>query len=299
MIERCCGNCMYCKPLTSRGLRLLVAWFFPGLLICFNCAHGPGEIAEVFAATAACRNFRVGRSQWGKRGEPPQPKDGVCLIPLTQSQVAMVDPEDYDELMKRRWTLNRNRGNLYAIRRVKRRQILMHRVIMNAPDGMVVDHIDGNGLNNCKSNLRICTREQNRYNTRPRGGMSHFKGVTYRKSVDKYTAVIGYKRDKFEIGEFDDPLDAARARDLVARALQGEHAWLNLPGEGPVRQQTGRGAGTAAEGQAARRPASPRVLQAVESALVRAWRKHPRRCVELGGRAVGRCHAVANLTVLR
>jgi hypothetical protein len=297
MVKRCCANCMYAKPLTSHWLRILVGRFFPGLLICFNCAQCPGEMTEVFAHFEACRNFRLGRCLWGKRGAPPKAKNGVCLIPLTQGQVAMVDPEDYDELMKHRWTLNRNRGNMYACRRVKRKQILMHRVIMKAPEGLVVDHIDGNGLNNCKSNLRVCTREQNSFNIRPRGGSSRFKGVSYVKRTGKYRAVIGYKRGKIDIGEFDDPVDAARARDMVARELQGEHAWLNLPGQDGARQQRGQGVGPVPDGQGKEASVSAEVLRAVQGAVARARRKHP-RYIDLSGSAVAHSHAVANLTVI-
>jgi len=297
MVKRCCANCMYARPVTSHWLRILVARFFPGLLICFNCAQCPGEMTEVFAHFGACRNFRLGHSPWGKRGAPPKPKNGVCLIPLTQGQVALVDPEDYDELMKHRWTLNRTRGNMYAIRRVKRKQILMHRVIMKAPEGLVVDHIDGNGLNNCKSNLRVCTREQNSFNTRPRGGSSHFKGVSYVKRRGKYSSVIGYKKDKIEIGAFEDPVDAARARDLVARELQGEHAWLNLPGEIARGQATREAAQPLSGGEPKKPPVAPEVLRAVEGALARAWRWHP-RYIDLSGRIVGQSCLTGTLTVL-
>jgi len=298
MIVRCCGNCMYSKVVTTHLLRSLVTRFLPGLLLCFNWARCPGEMAEVFGDFKGCRSFRARHVQWGKRGEPPKPKNGVCFILLTQGEVAMVDPEDYEELKKYVWCASRRGKGIYACRRVRRELILMHRVIMKAPKGMIVDHIDGNGLNNCKSNLRLCTRAQNTYNSRPRDGRSGFKGVAYDKRSGKYKAAIGYKYDHVEIGEFDDRVDAARARDLVARALQGEHAWLNLPGRSGARQQTGQGAETVVDGQATDRPVSEEVRQAVQGALARAWRKHPRRYVDLSGRAVCHCRAVANLTVL-
>jgi hypothetical protein len=110
--------------------------------------------------------------------------------------------------------------------------------------------------------------------------------------------MIGYMGDLAETGEFVDPVDAARARDMVAGELQGAFAWLNLPQEILRRRPPGQGFGISAEEHPIETPVSEEVLCAVESALVRAWRKHPRRYVELSGRAECHCHAVANLTVI-
>ena len=296
MQKKCCAGCVYALRPTSHWLGIFVRRFLPGLLVCFNHPQCPGQMAETGAHCAVCRNFRVRHVQWGRRGEPPKPKGGVCFILLTQGEVAMVDPEDFEELNKYVWCAHRRGKSIYACRRERRRLILMHRVIMNAPDNMVVDHIDGNGLNNCKANLRLCTREQNTYNCQPRDGCTWFKGVVHDKRSGKYNAGIGYKYDHLWIGDFDDPVDAARARDLVARALQGEHAWLNLPAEGRVGSRMGPGVGSAACAQA--KPVSDEVMQAAQGAIIRAWRKHPRRYVDLSGRAACGCHAVADLTVL-
>ena len=276
MFERCCANCVYSKALTTKWLRILVMHYMPGLMLCFNCANCPGQIAEVFFNLPACRNFRPRHGPWGKRGDPPRPaKDGTCFIILTQGEVAMVDPEDFEELNKHVWCAHRNGRSIHVCRRVGRQVIWMHRVIMKAPKGMIVDHIDGNGLNNRKCNLRICTREQNSFNVQPRGGACGFKGVAYDKRSGKYKATIGYRYDHIEIGQFDDPVDAARARDMVARELQGEHAWLNLPEEIGDRPSTGPGTELVSGGPSQQRPVSEEVLRAVQSAIVRARRKHP------------------------
>lgn len=113
-----------------------------------------------------------------------------------------MDAEDFDELNKHKWCAVRRGNTFYATRGGRGKGILMHRVIMHAPDGMVVDHIDGNGLNNCKSNLRIYTRAQNNYNSRPKGETCHFKGVSRVKRTGKYRSVIGYKGDLIEIGGY-------------------------------------------------------------------------------------------------
>jgi hypothetical protein len=261
---------VYAQALTTKWLRMLVSRCMPGLMLCFNCANCPGQIAEVFFNREPCRNYRARQEPSGKRGEPPEPQDGVCFILLTQGQVAMVDAEDFPELNKYKWCAVRRGNTFYASRGGRGKGILMHRVIMHPPDNMVVDHIDGNGLNNCKSNLRICTKAQNNYNSRPKGATCRFKGVSRLKRNGKYRAVIGYKGELTEIGEFDDPLDAARARDMVARELQGEHAWLNLPEE----ISTASGPGDSA-GRARGRPVSEKVLRAVHSAIVRVRQKHP------------------------
>lgn len=294
--KKSCADCAYSLPPTSHWLRILLTRYFPGLLLCFNHPDCPGQMAETFAHCQACRNFRE-KSNWGERHTVLKPnKKGVRYIPLTQNQVAMVDAEDFEELNKYRWYAAKQGNNYYAYRSGGRgRQIPMHRQIMHPPDDMVVDHIDGNGLNNCKSNLRICTKAQNTYNSRPKGDTCGFKGVSRVKRTGKYRAVIGYKGDLTEIGEFVDPVDAARARDLVAMALQGEHAWLNLPAEIRVRQQAEPAAEAVSDGQV--KPVAEEVMQAVRSAILRARRKHP-RYVDLSGRVQCRCHAGANLTVL-
>ena len=106
--------------------------------------------------------------------------------------------------------------------------ILMHRLIMNAPVGMDVDHINGNRLDNRKINLRICTRAQNRKNCRSRGGSSRFKGVTWDKSKKRWTAQIQSDKKHYLIGRFKKENEAARAYDVAALVLHGEFACLNF-----------------------------------------------------------------------
>jgi hypothetical protein len=107
----------------------------------------------------------------------------------------------------------------------------MHREIMQPPPGMVVDHIDGNRANNSRENLRVCTQRQNVCNRGPHG-KSGFKGVTPHR--DKWDAKLGYKGETYRAGIFDDPEDAARARDRLALEVVGEYAWLNRPEEATV-----------------------------------------------------------------
>ena len=111
------------------------------------------------------------------------------------------------------------------------RQPIMHRQIMRAGKGIEIDHIDGNGLNNCKSNLRLCTRQDNAKNrNKPRGCSSRFKGVSYRKDSDQWSVSIGLKNRRISLGRFDSEIEAAKAyeQDLAAKKHHGKFAKLNL-----------------------------------------------------------------------
>jgi hypothetical protein len=114
----------------------------------------------------------------------------------------------------------------------------MHRQIMDPPKGKIVDHIDGNQANNCRANLRICTRRENGCNrSKPVGTTSRFKGVSWHKATGKWAATIHFKRRAFWLGYFDDEAEAARAYDAKAVELFGEFARLNFPDEWPAERR--------------------------------------------------------------
>jgi hypothetical protein len=143
---------------------------------------------------------------------------------------ALVDPEDYDSLAKHKWGIQSDWG--YAKRSERRNgkitTFLMHRVVMKAPKGVFVDHINHNGLDNRKANLRFCNNRQNLGNCRKRvTNTSGYKGVCRSKSRGKWTANAGCR----PIGYFDTPEEAARAYDKRARELYGEFACVNFPNE--------------------------------------------------------------------
>jgi hypothetical protein len=123
----------------------------------------------------------------------------------------------------------------------------MHRLIRNPPPGKVVDHYDGNGLNNRRGNLRICTPQQNRFNLRPRkteGKTSRFIGVYQDKRYPgKWYASVQCGGKVTHLGPFTTELEAALARDLKAMAQHGSYAHLNFP------QFTGRYQATAGAGR--------------------------------------------------
>jgi hypothetical protein len=166
---------------------LTLGW--PAMLTCVNSAGAPGEMREVMP-NRTCRNFRARRKPPVRLDPPEPPNDAVRYIALTKGKFAIVDAADYERLSRCKWTASRCGVKRYAARKSKGRTILMHRELMDPPKGMDVDHIDGNGLNNTRSNLRICTRRQNLCNRRPSGGTSRHKGVHYRKQIGKYAASI-------------------------------------------------------------------------------------------------------------
>jgi hypothetical protein len=151
-------------------------------------------------------------------------------IPLTQGRFACVDPEDYAALARYKWCASRQSNTFYAVRSEGGKQLRMHRVIMNAPDGLVVDHINHDGENNLKRNLRLCTKQQNARNQRPhKNGSSQFAGICWHKSERKWYARITDHGRQRSLGLFADERAAARARDDAAAALWGPFAHLNFP----------------------------------------------------------------------
>jgi len=158
-------------------------------------------------------------------------------IPLTQGKFALVDPDDYKKLSKYNWYAIRSPRGFYAARSVyanKHRAgqtIRMHRIILNPPEGKFIDHINHNGLDNRKSNLRLCTIQQNVWNMRKQRGncTSQYKGVTRRKDIGKWQARIICNGRVMFIGYFDDEKAAAMAYDAKAKELFGEFAAPNLP----------------------------------------------------------------------
>lgn len=175
-----------------------------------------------------CRNFQAEKKIIRPKVNQPE-NDEIRFIPLTQGKVAIVDAKDYHWLSKYKWYATKSGQRFYAQRHKNGRNISMHRMIMQAPKQMVVDHIDGNGLNNRRANLRLCSIPENLRNRRSPGGTSKYKGVTFHKQRKKWRAVISSNRRHIHLGLFDDEIDAARAYDRKADELFGEFAYLNFP----------------------------------------------------------------------
>lgn len=119
-------------------------------------------------------------------------------------------------------------GGLDKRGKKKTTTLFLHRTILSPPKKKVIDHIDHNGLNNKRSNLRICTVAQNTANKRKGKGSSDFKGVSWHKRDQIWIATIHQKRKQLHLGYFNDELEAAKAYDKAAKDLWGEFAKLNF-----------------------------------------------------------------------
>ena len=167
------------------------------------------------------------------RSSVPADSGQSRLVPLSQGKFATVDPEDYEWLSQWKWSLRKAPYTSYAVRGTKINgkwtTIIMHRLIMNAQKGQEIDHINHNGLDNRKCNLRFCTRSQNIMNTRPKRGTSKYKGVSWCKMTQNWLSCIMMDGEYINLGYYDDEIDAAKTYDDKAKELFGEFACLNFP----------------------------------------------------------------------
>ncbi len=152
-------------------------------------------------------------------------KSDIKAIALTRGEVALVDADVFDMLMQWEWQCRDG----YAKRGARgRKAIAMHNIIMNPPEGFIVDHIDGNGLNNRRSNLRVCKQKHNTWNRKPvKGSSSKYKGVSWQAATGYWKAYIKTDGKQKHLGCYLSEEEAAIAYNRAAKELHGEFAKLN------------------------------------------------------------------------
>lgn len=160
---------------------------------------------------------------------PHPSRSDLLLIPLRRGRHAVIDAVDADLVADSFWKLNPKQWNTdYVYRDSDSGMEFLHHVILGVVDETPIDHKDGDGMNNSRSNLRLTTPSLNQANRGlNRNNTSGFKGV--RRINNRWNARIRVNRVLIELGRFDDILDAARAYDAAAVKHFGDHARLNLP----------------------------------------------------------------------
>lgn len=164
--------------------------------------------------------------------ENPIPQiNGIAIIPLTQEKFAYIDLEDYERVTnKHSWHAEPSRygRSWYARTCINYRKILLHRFILEIDDPNIkIDHINNNGLDNRKENLRVATSSQNKANMIAIGGTSKYKGVSYNKKASAWISEISYQNVKNYLGTYFSEKQAALAYNDAAKVLFGEFALLN------------------------------------------------------------------------
>ncbi len=157
-------------------------------------------------------------------------------VKLLPDKYAKVDPENFHEVSKDIWWVKDNDGTFKAVRFLPGGNcglpVYMHRQIMESKKGEIIDHVDRDGLNNLRSNLRLATKSQNNMNRSGRKGTSSkYKGVSWFNRGGYWRAMIHFEgRYKF-LGRFESETEAAKAYDEAAREYHGEFAYQNFSEE--------------------------------------------------------------------
>jgi len=150
-------------------------------------------------------------------------------IPLTQGKVALVDDVDFERANKLCWHAHYNhQSKIWYAQSIHKNKVLhLHRFILNAPENLLVDHRNGDGLDDQRCNLRTCTKSQNCCNSKSRKGTSKYKGVSFHKRAGKWQVDICKNYKGYYVGLFNTESEAAQAYNQVAVKFHGSFARLN------------------------------------------------------------------------
>lgn len=189
--------------------------------------------------------YKKGNRPWNVNQEQEAlfssiPVCDVIQIPLGRGLFCQIDRSDFALVSQYKWhpsgTSSRARGPVYAVTTLPRvpglkhqPHIIMHRLICDAPENMEVDHINGDGLDNRRANLRVCSGADNVKNVPGVPKTSKYKGVSWWARHRKWRAGISVNYRYHFLGAFDDEIQAAYAYDEAAICYHGEFAWLNFP----------------------------------------------------------------------
>jgi hypothetical protein len=183
-------------------------------------------VSEIAEATEEVRNSKPAIYQYY---DASMDDDFLMELEIKNEKV-LVDSRDWERLEQYSWYTSNDGHHLYLKANVEGSTINFHDQVVNPPKNMMVDHIDGNTLNNLRNNLRVCNASQNQANQSVQKikKTSQFKGVHYSESKQKWISQIGFEKKRKHIGNFNTEIEAAKAYDEVAIDLFGQFAKTNI-----------------------------------------------------------------------